>query len=66
MESVLKQERATAKGQFTRKVNLFDKSLNNKDHIDVLSDLLNEVNEKFLKLETIHDKLLAIQGIDTD
>ena len=63
MESNLK-ERATAKGQFTRKVSLFEKSMNNGDHVNVLSDLLNEINTKFSQVEQIHEKLLLIENVD--
>ena len=64
MEAKLRKERTTAKGQFNRKVTLFDKSLNNKDHVTVLRDLLDEVNDKFDQVEAIHEKLLLIDPID--
>ena len=64
MEAKLKKERSIAKGQFSRKVSLFEKSLNNKDHITVLNDLLDEVNDKFDQVEAIHEQLLLIDPID--
>ena len=64
MEAKLKKERTIAKGQFTRKVSLFEKSLNNKDHITVLNDLLDEVNDKFDQVEAIHEQLLIIDSIN--
>ena len=64
MEGKLKKERSTAKGQFNRKVSLFEKSLKNNDHIDVLRDLLDEVNDKFDQVEAIHEKLLLVDSID--
>ena len=55
----LKKERKTLKGRFTRKVSLFEKSVNDKVHIDVLSDLKDQINNIFSELEIIHDKLIG-------
>ena len=56
----LKKERKTLKGRFTRKVSLFEKSVNDKVHINVLSDLIDEINNIFSELEIIHDKLIDL------
>ena len=56
----LKKERKTLKGRFTRKVSLFEKSVNDKVHINVLSDLKDQINNIFSELEIIHDKLIDL------
>ena len=63
---VLKKERATAKSQFTRKLHIFEKSVVEDDHIDILNDVLQELNVKFSKLELIHDQMIILAQNDNE
>ena len=62
----LKKERKAAKAAFTRKCNIFDKTILVDGHIDVLKGILDEINQIFSKLETLHEKMVDISTSESE
>ncbi|KAK4324215.1 hypothetical protein Pmani_005217 [Petrolisthes manimaculis] len=56
----LKQQRATAKRRFTRKVNIFRESVCQEDPLSVLQHNYGEVSHAYIEVENIHEKYVEL------
>lgn len=56
----LKQQRATAKRKFTRKVNIFRESACQEDPLSVLQHNYDEVSHAYIEIENIHEKYVEL------